>query len=68
MKWLLVMLLAASSAFADEEIDYDDTYDESQEYQTKRLRADDYSESSYLRDEAHWPSQNQDPFLESLSR
>lgn len=54
----------ASPLVADEECDeYQD-----EDCEPRRMRYEDMPDSSILRDEAHWPSQNQDPFLESLSR
>lgn len=74
MRWLLMSLFIFSTpVFADlaaDDTTYDnyDSYDENEEYESKRLRYEDRPDSSILRDEAHWPSQNEDPFLESLSR
>lgn len=70
MKWLLASLFVFSTpVFADYNTTEDTYYDDSDDsYESKRLRYEDMPDSSILRDEASWPSQNQDPFLESLSR
>lgn len=70
MKWLLMSLFILSTpAFADYDSAEDTYYDNSEDnYEPKRLRYEDMPDSTILRDEAHWPSQNEDPFLESLSR
>ncbi len=65
-RWMLAFLLFSLPLAADDNCDEMDENDE--ECIRRTLRYEDQPDSSILRDPASWPSDNKDPFVESLSR
>lgn len=65
-RWLLAFLFLSLPLLAEN--DPCDEDEDQEECVRKRIRYEDEPDSSILRDEIRYPSENKDPFLESLSR